>query len=374
MIYLDYASTTPISDEVLDVYVKASKRFFGNPSSLHDVGSEANELLKVCRQVFAKMINGEEEGVYYTSSGSEANILAIRSLIDGNRKSGNHLITVGVEHSSIYNLFKQLESEGYSVTYLSTNSNGEIDINELKTAINEHTILASIHHGNFEIGTIQDLKQIGELLAEHDVIFHTDCVQTFGKVPIDAKGYNIDSLTVASHKIYGPKGVGIAYISPKTPWKSQQKGTTHENGFKPGTVNVPSILAFTSAAQLVGKDMEKSGNKFQKLREGFLQKISEIDHDITVYGSNHHQLPSIIGVTISGIQGQYVMLECNRRGIAISTGSACQVGQQAPSRTMQAIGRSAEEAKQFIRISLGKNTTTEDIDKLVEAFRQIVAK
>lgn len=374
MIYLDYASTTPISDEVLDVYVKASKRFFGNPSSLHDVGSEANELLKVCRQVFARMINGEEEGVYYTSSGSEANILAIRSLIDGNRKSGNHLITVGVEHSSIYNLFKQLESEGYSVTYLSTNSNGEIDINELKTAINEHTILASIHHGNFEIGTIQDLKQIGELLAEHDVIFHTDCVQTFGKVPIDAKGYNIDSLTVASHKIYGPKGVGIAYISPKTPWKSQQKGTTHENGFKPGTVNVPSILAFTSAAQLVGKDMEKSGNKFQKLREGFLQKISEIDHDITVYGSNHHQLPSIIGVTISGIQGQYVMLECNRRGIAISTGSACQVGQQAPSRTMQAIGRSAEEAKQFIRISLGKNTTTEDIDKLVEAFRQIVAK
>lgn len=374
MIYLDYAATTPIAESVLEVYVQASRKYFGNPSSLHDIGSEANELLNVCREQFAKLVHGEADGIYFTSGGSESNILAIRSLIDGNKGKGNHLITTEVEHSSVYNLFKQLEDEGYDVTFLPINQFGEINIDDLQNAITEKTILASIHHGNSEIGTVQNINQIGQLLNESNVIFHTDCVQTFGKVPIDVQKCHIDSLSISSHKIYGPKGVGLCYINPHIVWKPQQKGTTHEDGFRPGTVDVPSILAFTSAAQLITSEMDDNERQFARLRKKLTELVKQLDHGITVYGKETNQLPSIIGMTISGVQGQYVMLECNRSGIAISTGSACQVGQQNPSRTMLSLGKTEDVAKQFIRISLGNDTVDSHIEQFVDVIKQIIAK
>lgn len=373
MIFLDYAATTPIDQHALDIYVKASKKYFGNPSSLHDIGSEADEMLTVCRKEFANLIGGED-GVYFTSGGSESNILAIRSLIDGNKEKGNHLITTEVEHSSVYNLFKQLESEGYDVTYLPIDSDGQIKLESLEKAIQENTILASIHHGNSEIGAVQPLEEIGYLLHEHDVIFHADCVQTFGKIPIDIKKYYLDSLSVSSHKIYGPKGVGACYINPKVKWQPQQAGTTHESGFKPGTVNVPGILSFIGAAQLAISKLVDNKEKHERLRAFLKEKLIQINHEITVYGESANNLPGIVGLTISGIQGQYVMLECNRNDIAISTGSACQVGQQSPSRTMLSIGKSEDEAKQFIRISFGSETEEAHIDKLVNVFQHITEK
>lgn len=373
MIYLDYAATTPIDQHALDIYVKASKKYFGNPSSLHDIGSEADEMLTVCRKEFANLIGGED-GVYFTSGGSESNILAIRSLIDGNKAKGNHLITTEVEHSSVYNLFKQLETEGYDVTYLPIDSDGQIKFDSLEEAIQENTILASIHHGNSEIGAVQPLEEIGYLLHKHDVIFHADCVQTFGKIPIDVKKYYLDSLSVSSHKIYGPKGVGACYINPKVKWQPQQAGTTHESGFKPGTVNVPGILSFIGAAQLAISKLVDNKKKHERLRAFLKEKLIQINHEITVYGESTNNLPGIVGLTISGIQGQYVMLECNRNDIAISTGSACQVGQQSPSRTMLSIGKSEDEAKQFIRISFGSETEEAHIDKLVNVFQHITEK
>lgn len=374
LIYLDYAATTPINDKVLEVYVEASQKYFGNPSSLHDIGSEANEVLSVCRQELAKLINGNKAGVYFTSSGSEANVLAIRSLIDEHKNKGRHLITTDVEHSSVYNLFKQLEDEGFGVTYLKVDAYGMINLEELKQAVNDDTIFVSIHHGNSEVGTVQNIEAIGQFLKEKNVIFHTDCVQTFGKIPIDSKQYHIDSLSVSSHKVYGPKGVGACYINPRLIWRSQYKGTTHEKGFKPGTVDVPGIVAFTSAAQFIIKNMEESEYKYKVLRKYLLEKLSQINHDIKVYGGESNQLQSIVGMRVSGIQGQYVMLECNRNGLAISTGSACQVGQQSPSRTMLSMGESEHDAKQFIRISLGESTEKEHMKKFTEVIQKTIEK
>lgn len=372
MIYLDYAATTPMSEEALDAYTEAAKKFYGNPSSLHDIGSEAENILEVCRGQLAQMINGEAEGIYFTSGGTESNILAIRSLISAHKEKGNHIITTKVEHSSVYHLCKQLETEGFEVTYLGVDKQGQVNVSEVKDAIRETTILASIHHVNSEIGTIQRIKDIGEVLHQANVLFHSDCAQSFGKLAIDVKKYKIDSLSVSSHKLYGPKGVGACYIDPTIQWMMQLPNTTHESGFRPGTVNVPGIVSFTSAAQFAMRSLAKNYEYDVALRNRFLFGIETIDYDNKIEGHSSEQLPSIIGLSVSGIQGQYLMLEFNRYGIAISTGSACQVGQQEPSRTMLAVGKSVDEAKQFIRISFGRFTDERDIDKAVSVLEKII--
>ena len=373
LIYLDYAATTPMSSEALHVYNEAVKKYFGNASSLHDIGTKANDALTICRRQLAMFLNGEEKGIYFTSGGTEANVLAILSLIKGNKKKGNHLITTKVEHSSLFNLFQQLEKEeGYEVTYLSVDTSGFICLDELQKAIRPTTILASIHHGNSEIGTMQSIKQIGEILHQSGVIFHSDCVQTFGEIEIDVIASKIDSLSVSSHKIYGPKGTGFCYISPKVNWKMQINNTTHEDGFRAGTVDVPSILSFTTAAQQMMQTMEKRQEKYKMLRDRLITYLNEKTDKVIVEGSMEHQLAHIIGLSFLQVQGQYIMLECNRYGIAISTGTACQVGMQSPSRTMLAIGKAESEAKQFIRISLGKMTTESEIDQTIEVLERIL--
>lgn len=365
MIYLDYAATTRISEEALYVLTEASKKYFGNASSLHDIGTRADDALQVCRQQLADMIRGEKSGVYFTSGGSEANILALLSLIKGNKEKGNHLITTAVEHASVYNLFQQLEKEGYEVTYLPIYDAGAIRLEELQGAIRENTILASIHHGNPEIGTIQPMREIGEILHQHGVLYHADCVQTFGEIPIDVQTNCVDSLSISSHKLYGPKGTGMCYISPSVNWRAQFEGTTHENGFRPGTVDVPSVLAFTTAAQQAVKQMDDRRHHYQALRNQFIKRLADITDQVIIEGGGESQLPHIIGLSFLQAQGQYIMLECNRYGLAVSTGSACQVGMQDPSRTMISLGKSVDEAKQFVRISLGNETKVEEIDEAV---------
>ncbi len=372
MIYLDYASTTPVREEALQAYVEATKKFYGNPSSLHDLGSEAAHVLKMCREQLATMINSEAEEVYFTSGGTESNVLAIRSLITAHQDKGNHIITTKVEHSSIYHLCKQLETEGFEVTYLGTNERGQVDVNEVKNAIQDTTILASIHHVNSEIGTIQRIKEIGDVLDDAQVLFHSDCVQSFGKLEIDVKECKLDSLSVSSHKLHGPKGVGMCYLHSATKWKMQLPNTTHENGFRPGTVNVPGIVGFTTAAQLVTQAREVNNKHEEALRKRFIAGIEKTNYDINVEGDSIEQLPAIIGLSISGVQGQYLMLEYNRYGVAISTGSACQVGKQEPSRTMLSIGKTVDEAKEFIRISFGQFTTERQIDEAVSILKKII--
>jgi len=372
MIYLDYAATTPICHDVLTVFNEASKKFYGNSSSLHDIGTEANRALELCRTQIAEVIQGEKEGIYFTSGGSESNFLAIRSILSGNRSKGKHIITTKVEHASLFHLFEQLEEEGYEVTFIGVDEYGRVKIDELEQAICKETVLASIQHANSETGVIQPLSEIGTILARHDVIFHTDAVQTFGEIPIDVKNCKIDSLSVSSHKLYGPKGIGACYIDPGIRWVGQFKGATHENGFRMGTVDVPSVIAFTKAVQLATQRMLPEQERFEKLRKQLIHKLKPLQKEITIQAHPSEQLPHIVGLLFHHIQGQHIMLECNRRNIAISTGSACQVGEQTPSRMMLATGKTVDEANGFVRISFGLKTTSEHIYKLCYVLEHIL--
>lgn len=372
MIYLDFAATTPMSEEALYVYNEAAKRYFGNANSLHEVGTSANDALEASRNSWSQMLGGISDGIYFTSGGTEANQLAIQSLIKGNENRGNHLITTEIEHSSNDNLFKKLEVQyGYDVTYLSLQKDGRIDLTELKNAIRPDTVLASIQTVNGETGFVQPIEEIGSLLHEKNIIFHTDFVQAFGNVNIDVEQMKVDSLSIASHKIYGPKGVGLCYINPRVDWTSHIPNTTHEGGFQPGTVDVPAVLSFTAAGQQIHKTQVEHVKKMSKLRQYFEEKIYKKIKNYTIYESEYHQIPQIIGLSFGKLQGQYIMLECNKKGIAISTGSACQVGQQSPSRTIMALGKSKDEANQFVRISFGKMTTKQEIDRLIDVLGKI---
>lgn len=369
MIYLDYAATTPMSAEALQTYTKAASQYFGNEQSLHDIGGTASSLLQVCRKTFAEMIGGKEQGIFFTSGGSESNHLAIQSLLNAQNKK--HIITTPMEHASIQSYFQSLQSKGYTITEIPVDKNGLIRLIDLEEAITEDTVLASIQHGNSEIGTVQNIAEIGTLLKKYNVLFHSDCVQTFGKLPIHVFEMGIDSLSVSAHKIYGPKGVGACYINPQVRWTQIFPGTSHEKGFRPGTVNVPGIAAFLTAAENILKNQQEESLRFKGLRSYFLEQIRTLPLKIEVEGHSTSCLPHIIGVTIKGIEGQYTMLECNRRGIAISTGSACQVGKQEPSKTMLAIGKTYEEAKQYVRFSFGQQTTKDQIDTTIHALHTI---
>ncbi|MFZ3576957.1 IscS subfamily cysteine desulfurase [Virgibacillus sp. DJP39] len=374
MIYLDYAATTPMSEESLAIFNQVSKSFFGNPSSLHDSGERASQLLETCREELAGLLGCLSKGLFFTSGGSESNILALTSLIDAHKVKGNHLITTLSEHSSIYNFFTHLENGGFEVTYLPLDQHGQIRLEDLRKAIRETTILASIQHGNGEIGTIQPIESIGNLLHQHQILFHCDAVQTFGKVPINVTASKIDSLSVSSHKLYGPKGVGAVYINPAVKWNPQLPNTTHESGLRPGTINVPGIASFVTSAKTACDDRIVEYTRLIEIREALIEKLRKFPINVHVEGHPSELLPGILGLRIEGIEGQYIMLECNRYGIAISTGSACQAGNQKPSRLMKALGRSDTEAKQFIRLSFGKHTTEQDIETTVDVLKKITEK
>ncbi|HHW39393.1 MAG TPA: IscS subfamily cysteine desulfurase [Bacillales bacterium] len=374
MIYLDYAATTPMSEKAINIYSQVATNYYGNSSSLHDMGLVSQTILEESRKTIADFLNGEAKGVYFTSGGSESNYFAIHSLLKGNNKKGKHIISTKLEHSSIANTLADLQNDGYEITFVPVNTEGRIDLDALAKAIRPDTVLATIHHGNSEIGTIQDLVSIGAILKKHDIIFHSDCVQTFGKIEIDVNRANLDSISVSSHKIYGPKGVGACYINPTRTWKPVIPGTTHENGFRPGTVNVPGIAAFITAAEEIFPIMNSEQKRFQGLREKLVHGLQGDSWKVSQIGPTSNRLEHIIGLSIAGIEGQYIMLECNRYGVAISTGSACSVGMQKPSKTLLAIGKSTEEAKQFIRLSLGKLTTDAEIENTINIFQSFLKK
>lgn len=368
MIYLDHAATTKIDKQVLDVFTSASEQFFGNESSLHDVGTKASEALKEARTVLANSLHAEFEEVFFTSGGTESNQLAIMTLLNSVKKEGNHLITTEIEHSSIFNLFKKLEGLGYEVTYLKTDKQGLVSLEEIRKNIRKDTILASIQHVNSEIGVKQNLKEIGKLLYKENIYFHSDLVQSYGKMALDVNDLNLTSGSISSHKIHGPKGIGLVFLSKDVHYKVNYPGTTHENGFRPGTVDVPSALAFAYAGQKVTDDLEKEQISAKNLRQLLKQRLESYKNQIIIHSHPTNQVDQIIGLSLQGLQGQYVMLECNRYDIAISTGSACQIGQTLPSRMMLAMGKTDIEAKELIRVSMGRHTTEREINHLADVL------
>lgn len=369
MKYFDYAATCPLDPDAAETYLRAATEFFGNSQSLHDTGDHARQLLENCRSKIANLLQVDKEGVFFTSGGSESNYLAIECLVSGLNKKGNHIITSQAEHASIHSTLERLKKIGFEITYLPLNEVGIIDIEQFHSTIRDETVLAVIQHGNSEIGTIQPIMEISHLCKEFDIFLHTDCVQTFGKVDLKPIASLVDSLSFSGHKVYGPKGTGAVYIRPQIAWQPIFPNTTHEKGIRPGTVNVPGIAAMTVATQKLHEQMNDNNDHFQKLRQLLIDSLQPIQNNIQFHGaSDKKQLPFIIGLNIKGIEGQWVLLECNRQGFAISTGSACHSGMQSPSQTMTALGFTGKEAKEFFRISFGINTTYEDTKSLASVL------
>ncbi|WP_163101807.1 cysteine desulfurase family protein [Peribacillus alkalitolerans] len=373
MIYFDYAATTPIHPTVLDTYLKVSKNYYGNPSSLHDAGGEAKQLIDHARKSIASHFLLPSEKIIFTSGGTESNRLALETLLSNTPKNQNHILLSKTEHSSITQFINSLECRGFEIEYVPHLKDGIIDLDALNDLIREETALVIVQHVNPEIGVIQPIEAIHSILQGHNAYLHVDCVQSFGKLSLAKISKCADSFSISSHKIYGPMGVG-AIIFPKIHLlQPPLHGVNHEFGFRSGTVNVPGVVAFAAAAERLLKVKEIHSSAWT-LRNLLLEGLSNdgVNFQEIKALSSKHQLPGIVGLIFSGMQGQFVMMELNRAGFAVSTGSACQVGMQSPSKTMVAINLSENEAKGFVRISFGEDTNEDDVRKLIIAITKCV--
>ncbi|MDQ0214570.1 cysteine desulfurase [Oikeobacillus pervagus] len=368
MKYFDYAATTPIDEEALRVYKEASLHFFGNSSSLHDCGTNALFVVEQCKETLGEILGVDAKGIYFTSGGTEGNVLSIISMARGAKQRGMHIISSMAEHTSVHSALAFLEKEGFEITKIPFLKNGQIDLQQLESSIRKDTILITIQHVNSEIGTIQPIQDIAKMTENKGILFHTDCVQSFGKLDLKTITPYVDSLTISSHKIYGPKGVGAVYIDPACKWEAVFPLLTHEDGFRGGTLNVPGIASFISAAE----QMAKTDNHLEMEWELRTLLKTAIGNEASFFeGDDRSQLPTIVGVALNQMEGQLVMLECNRHGFAISTGSACQAKHEGETKAIQAMGYPIEVAKRFFRISFGKMTTKEEILTLGQLIKEI---
>ena len=295
MNYFDYAATTPLHPEAARVYNKISQSCYGNTTSLHEVGAEAQNMLTYCRTQFAEMLGVESAGIYFTAGGTESNLLSIISLANANRHKGNHIVTTLGEHPSVDSALEYLKDDGFLITKIPFTKRGVIDLDLLMNVLTDKTIVVSVQHSNPEIGTIQPLEEIAKITKERGILLHSDCVQSFGKIDIKPIAKIVDSLTISGHKIYGPKGIGIAYINPRHRAVPVFPGLVHESGFRGGTINVPAIAALAVAAKLA-EEPEATESIFKGYREDFISKINEYQDFFTIYDwrEQDKQLPHII--------------------------------------------------------------------------------
>jgi cysteine desulfurase len=341
---------------------------YGNPSSLHHKGQEAREGIENARAIIAKKINAQPEEIIFTSGGTESNNLAIKGVAKANKKKGNHIITSAIEHHCVLNSCKSLEKEGFKVTYLPVTSDGFVDVDELKAAITEKTILVSIMHVNNEIGTIQLIKEIGEICKEKKIIFHTDAVQSFTKIPIDAKSLNVDLISFSAHKIHGPKGVGAIYIKKGTIIQPILHGGSQEKGLRAGTENVPGIVCFGKAVEIADPVYLQFMENFRDILIDEALKIPFVQ----LNGSRENRICNNANLAFNYIEGESLLLYLDSRGFCVSTASACASHSLEPSHVLTAIGLSPEIAHGSIRFSLSKYTSKDDIETCIKKLKESV--
>ena len=369
-IYLDNAATTKVDDAVLKEMLPYFNEKYGNASSVHMFGQQAKEALEKSRKIIAKAINAKPSEIVFTSGGTESNNFAITGLCYANYPSKNHIITTKIDHDCVMNTCKYLEKHGTKVTYLDVNSEGFISPKDVETAINDKTFLVSIIHGNNEIGTIQNLEEIGKICKKKGILFHSDACQSFTKVPIDVKKMNIDLLTLNGHKIHGPKGVGALYIREGVKIDPLFHGGGHERGFRSGTENVSGIVGFGKAVDIAnGKDVKK----MEELRNYFIERAQKIK-GVKLNGPLKNRLCNNINLCIEKIDGEALGGYLENEGIYTSTGSACSSHTGAKSHVLKAIGRSDKEIASSIRISISKYTTKEEIDFVLEKITKTIEK
>jgi len=371
-IYADHNATTYIREEVLEAMMPYFKVEFGNASSSYSIGRRAKQAVDEARSKVAKAINAKSEEIYFTASGSEADNLVLRGIVYANRDKGNHIITSKIEHPAVLNTCKDLEKQGFNVTYLSVDEKGFVSLDELRSSITEKTILISIMTANNEIGTIQNIQEIGKIARFKDVYFHTDSVQAIGNIKIDVKEFNIDALSMSAHKFYGPKGVGVAYMKKEIKFDSIITGGHQEKNKRAGTENVAAIVGMGKAIELANEELEEYNKKLMELRDYTINRIINEIKSVKINGDLEQRLAGNINISIEGIESSALLLMLDMKGICVSSGSACSSGGLSPSHVLKAIGLEDNLAKGSLRISYGKNNTLEDAKLIVDTLKESI--
>lgn len=372
--YLDNSATTQISKEVLEEMKPYLTEEFGNPSTLYSIGRESKKALEQARQRIADSINAKKDEIIFTSGGSESDNLAIKGLAFKLRKKGNHIITSEIEHPAVKQTLYFLESLDFKVTYLPVYENGIIKIEDLKEAITPETILITIMHGNNEIGTLQPIEEIGKIAHENGIKFHTDAVQTFGKVEIDVEKQNIDLLSLSSHKINGPKGVGAIYIKKGIRLVPLIHGGGQERGIRAGTENVAGIVGFGKAAEIATSKLEEHGKKLSKIRDEIVEKVLNTIPESYLNGDATQRLPNIANLRFTAIEGESLILLLDSKGYQASTGSACSSNTLEASPVLTALGLDPVDVHGSLRISLAPESDEFDVDEFVNILSEAVGR
>lgn len=370
-IYLDHAATTPVDKKVLQTMRPYFSEKYGNASSPHSIGQEANEALQESRKKVAQLINATADEIIFTGSGTESDNMAIKGVAF--REENGHIITSSIEHPAVLETCKYLEKKGFTVTYLPVDKHGLVNPQDVEEAIRKNTILITIMHANNEIGTIEPIKKIGEIAAEHNVLFHTDAVQSVGKIPINMDEINVDMLSISAHKIYGPKGVGALYIKKGTKITPLFHGGGHENGLRSSTENTAGIVGLGKACELAQKRMKKDNSRIKKLRDKLIKNISRIEESY-LNGHPEKRLVNNVHFRFEAIEGESLVMTLSDKGIAASTGSACSSKKLKASHVLLAIGLNPQQAHGSLRLTLGKDNTGEEIDYACEVIPEVVEK
>ncbi len=373
-IYLDNSATTRLDEEVIKEMMPYLTEEYGNASSIYKLGRNTRNAVETAREKIAKAINAEPEEIYFTSGGTESDNTAIRGIAYNNKKKGNHIITSKIEHPAVLETCKQLEKEGFKVSYIDVDENGIINLEQLKNSIQDTTILISIMFANNEIGTIQPIKEIGTIARENNIYFHTDSVQAVGSLKIDVKEMNIDSLSMSAHKFYGPKGIGVLYVKKGIIFQKFMNGGHQERNKRAGTENVPAIVGMGKAIEIAYRDLEKHTKQIEELRDYYVNQVKDRIPYIKINGDMEKRLPGNSNISFRFIEGEGLLLNLDLKGICASSGSACTSGSLDPSHVLLAIGLPHEIAHGSLRISIGKYNTKEEIDYLTENLVEIVSR
>jgi len=370
LIYLDNAASTQIHDDVLESMLPYLKEQYGNPSSIHRYGRLSRKAVEKARKQIASLINAEPSEIFITSGGTESNNTALQGI--ATKHSSGQIITSSIEHDAILEPCKKLSQEGFDVVYLPVNNFGTINLSDLKNFLSEKTRIVSIMFGNNEVGTIQPIAQITKICHEHDVLFHTDAVQAVGKVPINVRELGVDLLSISSHKLYGPKGIGALYIKKGTLLNPLILGGGQEHGLRSGTENVANVVGFGKACDIAKSNLNENISHMKKLRNTLVQNVSDGISQVTINGDPENHLPNNAHFTFLGVNGEDLIIKLDEYGVAASTGSACSVHTQKASHVLQAMGFSHEQITGSLRLTTGIFNNENEIEETVEILKKVV--
>lgn len=371
-VYLDNSATTRMDSSVLEEMIPFLSDNYGNASSVYSIGRLSKKAIEDSREKVANILNCRPDEIYFTSGGSESDNTAIKGIARANREKGKHIITSKIEHLAVLDTCKKLEEDGFEVTYLDVDEYGRINLDELKSSIRKDTILISIMYANNEVGTIQQISQIGKIAKENNIYFHTDAVQAIGSVKIDVQAQNIDSLSLSAHKFYGPKGIGVLYVKKDIKFEKFIDGGHQERNKRAGTENVANIVGLAKALEMAYDKLEEHTLKISQLRDYYENSVKESIPNIKINGDINDRLPGNSNISFIGVNGQDLLLNLDMLGICVSSGSACTSGSINASHVLMALGLDEDIARSSIRVSIGKYNTKEDIDYLVKNLIEIV--